>query len=68
MPRELTESEKQIEVGLDAKKGAENCNVEIRNALKRWNCRIDAVVEIIGTQFRSTYAVVPLILVPMGKG
>jgi len=33
MPRELTESEKQIEVGLDAKKRAENCNVEIRNAL-----------------------------------
>jgi len=55
-----TESEMQVEMAIDAKRRADNCMVDVRNALKRWNCKIDPMIQISGHGISSNFAVVPL--------
>jgi len=55
-----TESEMQVEMAIDAKRRADNCMIDIKNAEKRWNCRIDPMMQISGQGIASSYRVVPL--------
>ena len=62
----MTDTEKEIEIGIDAQRRAENCLVDIKNALKKWSCTIDPIVQISGQGIARSYAVIPLVARPMG--
>lgn len=66
MERELTVAEKSAEEsvneGLEARRRADNCLIDIKNALKKWNCQLDPIVQLgPGDQIRKSYGIVPLI-------
>jgi len=56
----------EVELGIDAKRRADNCMVDIQNALKKWKCVIDPVVQISGSGISRSYAIIPLVERPVG--
>lgn len=62
----MTDTEKEIELGIDAQRRANNCLVDIKNALARWKCTLDPIVQISSQGISRTYAVIPLVERPMG--
>ncbi len=56
----LTEAEQQIERAQEAKRRAENCMVDIKNVLQRWNCLLDPAITITGQGIAPGYRIVPL--------
>jgi len=61
----MTESEMRVEMELDAKRRADNCLMDIRKALNRWNCKIDPMFQLSSQGVATSYAIVPLITVKM---
>ena len=61
----MTDTEKEIELGIDAQRRANNCLVDIKNALARWKCTLDPIVQISEQGISRTYAVIPLVERPM---
>jgi len=61
--RPETELERQIRLEMESGRGAkiraENCMVEIKIALKKWNCIIDPVIQLSGRGITSNFMVVP---------
>ncbi len=53
-----------VENAIDAKRRSENCMVDIRNVLKRWNCMINPVVIISGRGIQPQFEIIPLDMVP----
>ena len=64
--RPKTDAEKEIERGIDAQRRANNCMVDIQNALSKWKCTIDPIVQISGQGISRSYAVIPLVERPIG--
>ena len=62
----MTDTEKEIELGIDAQRRANNCLVDIKNTLNKWKCTIDPVIQISGQGIARSYAVIPLVERPMG--
>jgi hypothetical protein len=62
MGERKTESELIIERELEAKRRADNCLVDIRNALRKWNCKVEPVVQIVGKEIRTSFLIAPLTL------
>lgn len=57
----------EVGIGMDAKRRADNCLIDVQNALKRWMCVIDPRIEISGsTGVKPSYAIVPLVQRPTG--
>jgi len=63
--KKLTEAEKQVELAVDAQRRSKNCLVDVENVLKRWNCRIEPIVQISSKGIQTSFAVAPLITVKM---
>ena len=62
----MIDTEKEIELGIDAQRRANNCLVDIKNVLKKWGCTIDPIVQISSQGIGRSYAVIPLVERPMG--
>lgn len=62
----MTDTEKEIDLGIDAQRRANNCLVDIKNALAKWKCTIDPIMQISGQRISSSFAVIPLVERPMG--
>ena len=58
----MTDTEKQIENAVDAQRRSQNCLIDVENALKRWNCRIEPVVTISSQGIQMAYGVAPLMV------
>jgi len=58
----MTDTEKQIENAVDAQRRSQNCLIDVENALKRWNCRIEPVVTISSQGIKMAYGVAPLMV------
>jgi hypothetical protein len=57
----------EVERGMDAKRRADNCLIDIQNVLKRCMCVIDPRIEISSsTGVKSSFAIVPLVQRPTG--
>ena len=67
--RPETEMEKQIRLGMEAERNAkiraENCMVEIKAALKKWNCIIDPVIQLSSKGIAPNFMVVPKMETPV---
>ena len=61
----MTDTEKEIELGIDAQRRANNCLVDIKNALAKWKCTIDPIMQISGQGISRSYAVIPLVERPV---
>jgi len=61
-----TDTEREIELGIDAQRRANNCLVDIKNALAKWKCTIDPIIQISGQGIGRSYAVTPLVERPTG--
>jgi len=61
--RPETETERQIRLAMEAERNAkiraENCMVEIKAALKKWNCIIDPVIQLSSRGIKPNFMVVP---------
>ena len=55
--------ERQIQAQVDAKRRADNCLIDVKNALAKWDCFIDPMVQITGQDIRTTYRIVPKVVV-----
>ncbi len=66
--RQLTDSEKKVENALDGKRRANNCFVDVKNVLERWNCAINPVVIISGKGIVPHFEIVALDVIPGGNG
>ncbi len=53
-----------VENAIDAKRRSENCMVDIRNALSRYNCAINPVCIISGRGIQTNFEIIPLDMVP----
>ena len=62
----MTDSEREIELGIDAQRRAKNCLIDIKNALAKWRCTIDPIIQISGQGIARSYIVIPLVERPMG--
>ena len=62
----LTDSERAVELGIDAQRRANNCIVDIKNALAKWKCAIDPILQISGQGIARSYAIIPLVERPIG--
>lgn len=62
----MTDTEREIELGIDAQRRANNCMVDIKNALAKWKCTIDPIVQISSQGIGRSYVVIPLVERPMG--
>ena len=56
----MTDSERQVESAIDTQRRAKNCLIDIKNAEKRWNCKVDPVIQISGQGIQSGFNVVPV--------
>ena len=68
MEKQVSEVEKRAEMGLDAQRRAQNCLIDIKKILDRWECQIEGVVQIAGDRISTSYMVVPLIKIPTESG
>ncbi len=62
----MTDSEREIELGIDAQRRANNCLVDIKNVLAKWKCTIDPIIQISSQGIGRSYSVVPLVERPIG--
>ncbi len=62
----MTDSEREIELGIDAQRRANNCLVDIKNVLAKWKCTIDPIIQISGQGISRSYAIIPLVERPVG--
>ena len=56
--------EQTVEQAINSKRRADNCLVDINNALKKWRGQINPVVEISGMGIKPGYQIVPMPDVP----
>lgn len=56
---------REVEIAKDAQMRANNCMVDIKNALKKWNCQIDPILQFSGQGIQRSYAVIPLVKRPL---
>lgn len=56
----MTDTERQVEGAVMAKRRADNCLIDIQNVLKRWNCRVDPMVQISGQGIQTGFNIVPM--------
>jgi|GEM_PF-5097902 len=57
----------EAEIGIEATRRAENCMIDIKNALKRYKCIIDPIVQISSSEgVKVSFAVVPIVERPAG--
>lgn len=66
--RQLTDSEKQVEDALDGKRRANNCLMDIKKVLERWNCAINPVILISGKGIAPNFEIIALNVIPGGNG
>jgi len=64
--RKMTDTEKEVELGIDAQRRANNCLVDIKNALAKWRCTIDPIIQISSQGIGRSYVITPLVERPMG--
>lgn len=65
--RPVTDAEKEIQLGLDAQRRAQNCMVDIKNTLAKWKCSIEPMIQISGSGIvKGNFMVVPLVERPVG--
>ena len=57
----MTDTERQVESAVEAQARSRNCFIDIENILKRWNCKIDPVVQISGQGIQTGFGVSPMI-------
>ncbi len=57
----MTDTERQVETAVEAQARSRNCLIDIQNVLKRWNCRIDPMVQISGQGIEMGFNVVPIV-------
>lgn len=60
----LPDSERVVQLAVDANIRAKNCGIDIKNALKRWNCRLNPVVEISNLGIKSSFQIIPMETLP----
>jgi hypothetical protein len=57
----------EVEIGADAQRRAQNCLIDIKNALERWKCMIEPIIQVTGNGIiKGTYMVIPLVERPVG--
>ena len=58
----MTDTEREIEIGVEANRRAQNCMIDIKNALNRWKCQIEPMVQISGSGIvKGNFMIVPLV-------
>ena len=62
----MTDTEKEVELGIDAQRRANNCLVDIKNALTKWKCTIGPIIQISNQGIGRSYEVIPIVERPMG--
>ena len=62
----MTDTEREIELGIDAQRRAKNCLIEIKNTLAKWKCVIDPILQISGQGISRSYTIIPLVDGPKG--
>ena len=61
---ESVKSDKIVEEAISADMRANNCLIDIKRILERWNCRINPMVQISGAGINTNFQIVPLTNVP----
>ncbi len=61
---ELFNPNKVVEEAISADIRANNCLIDIKKILERWNCRINPMVQISGAGISTNFQVVPLTNIP----
>ena len=62
----MTDTEKEIEIGIEAGRRAQNCMIDIKDVLNKWKCQIEPMIQISGSGIvKGTFMVVPLIERPV---
>jgi hypothetical protein len=62
-----TDAEREIRLGVDAQRRAQNCMIDIKNTLNKWKCQIEPMIQISGSGIvKGNFMVVPLIERPVG--
>jgi hypothetical protein len=57
----------EVEIGVDAQRRAQNCIIDIKNALERYQCVIEPIIQITGNGItKGSYMVIPLVKRPIG--
>jgi hypothetical protein len=62
--RPMTDSEKAIEIKLEAERRSSNCKIDIQNILKKWDCQMDPQIMISRGGIRVNYEVIAIVKVP----
>jgi hypothetical protein len=57
---EQAKSIDQVESALEAERRAQNCMVDLKNVLERWQCRINPIITISGMGVMPKFEIVPL--------
>jgi hypothetical protein len=60
----LTDSEKAIEVRLEAERRSNNCKIDIQGVLKKWDCQLDPQISISRSGVRVNYEIIAIVRVP----
>ena len=61
---DLIKTDKIVEEAISSDIRAKNCLVDIQNALKRWGCRINPIIELSGMGMKTNFQVVPMQIIP----
>ena len=65
--KDVAKAMNEVEIGVDAQRRSQNCLIDIRNALERYKCTIEPVIQITGSGIsKGTYMVIPLVERPVG--
>ncbi len=57
----------EADVAADATRRAQNCMIDIRNALGKWRCQIDPMIMLSQSEgIKTTFRVIPLVERPVG--
>jgi len=57
----MTDTERQVESAVEAQARVRNCFIDIEKVLKRWNCKIDPMVQISGQGIQTGFNIVPMV-------
>lgn len=59
----MTDSERQVEEAVDAKRRADNCLIGVQNELKKWNCKIEPIMTFSSMGIQANWGIAPMMVV-----
>jgi len=57
----MTDTERRVETAVEGQARVRNCFIDIEKVLKRWNCKIDPMVQISGQGIQTGFNIVPMV-------